>query len=324
MRIIHGHPLKALVDQFERNTEQARELWIASAFVDAASVSMLKAARPAGCSVRFLTGTYGKATRNRTFRSLVALAKQGSISARIWDCGAHGQLHAKLYIWRQGQRGVAWIGSSNFTETGLRDQGELVAEVCGTWDSPEIRSMRSAFEREWAQPTNKALDEKFLRGYREAPRVPPAMTGTIRRRPGTREMGHSQTARVMWVPLDVSERVAKRVDTALGPNRREWTGRWLLWGRNGMTVRPGDKLLVARSKTEYSLAEAREPVQHGRSRVAVPYEPLRGCAELPMTKAVLGRWVDEGILDASKTWYRSRSLSQAQWDAIVRLARKKT
>ncbi len=43
-----------------------------------------------------------------------------------------------------------------------------------------------------------------------------------------------------------------------------------------------------------------------------------------MTKAVLGRWVDEGILDASKTWYRSRSLSQAQWDAIVRLARKKT
>src|SRR4051794_32543012 len=104
VRLLHGHPLSALVDQFERNTEEADEVWIASAFVDGASVRMLSAAQSDRCSVRFLTGTYGRSTRIRTFRALARLAKTGSISARIWDCGAHGQLHAKLYIWRHGKR----------------------------------------------------------------------------------------------------------------------------------------------------------------------------------------------------------------------------
>ena len=42
-----------------------------------------------------------------------------------------------------------------------------------------------------------------------------------------------------------------------------------------------------------------------------------------MTNALRKRWVDEGVLDAGRVWYRSPSLSQAEWDAMVRLARKK-
>jgi HKD family nuclease len=194
-------------------------VWIASAFVDGGSVGLLSAARRDRCSVRFLTGTYGRATRLRTFRALARLSKGNAVSVRIWNCGAHGQLHAKLYIWRRGRRAVAWIGSSNFTETGMREQGELVAELRGAWNAPEIRSLRAAFEREWSQPTNAPLDEKFLRRYHEAPRIPPELSGTTRRRPGTRRMDKTHAARVMWVLLDLSERVVDRVQATLGESR---------------------------------------------------------------------------------------------------------
>ncbi|MBK7580063.1 MAG: phospholipase D family protein [Myxococcales bacterium] len=322
LRVLHGHPLDAFVDRFTRNTEQADELWVASAFVDSPSVNVLAAVRPDRCSVRFLTGTYGRATRIRTFRALARLAKADSFSARIWDCGAHGQLHAKLYIWRQRERAVAWIGSANFTQTGLREHGELVAELRGAWNAPEIRALRSAFEVEWSQPGNKPLNERFLQGYHEAPRVPPELKGA-RRRPGRRRMEQPHKARVMWVPRDMSDRVVKQVEEALGPVRRDWTGSWLLWGRNGMAVRPGDKIVVARSKTKYALAEARQPVPYGGRQVAIPYEPLRGCAELSMNAALRRDWVDAGVLGEGKQWHRSRPLSQADWGSIVRLARNR-
>jgi HKD family nuclease len=323
LRVLHGHPLRALDDRFELNMKEADEVWILSAFVDRASVSILSDTRRPRCKIRFLTGTYANATRLRTFRALARLAHAREITARIWDCGAHRQLHGKLYLWRCGRRGVAWIGSANFTESGLREQGEIVAEVRGAWNTPEIHALRAAFEKEWSLRSNLPLDATFLRRYREAARVPPEVAGTSRRRPGSRRLNRTQVARVFWVPADVSDRMVERVDAVLGPSRPGWRGWWFLWGRQGVSVQPGDKLVVATSATTYALAEARQPVRIGSGRVAVPYEPLRGCVDLRMTKTLRSRWADEGIFEAGKVWHRSRVLDRDQWDGIVRIARKR-
>ncbi len=75
---------------------------VLTAFVSLdAVVDTIEPAIEAGAVVRFLTGTFGNVTRAATFRHLHKLARAPNASVRIWDCGTHGNLHAKLYVWQR-------------------------------------------------------------------------------------------------------------------------------------------------------------------------------------------------------------------------------
>ncbi|WP_376792145.1 phospholipase D-like domain-containing protein [Thermoflexus sp.] len=167
-RVLLSRPNRSLREGFLKLTEQASEAWMATAFLNWDMLEEIMKRREAGCMFRILTGTFGRQTRQQTFKRLLELRRGGSVRARIWDCGQHRDFHAKLYLWRVGEEGVAWVGSANLT-AGLWREGELVLEVRGKWEDALLRALRTAFEAEWKRA--RPLDESFVRAYRESRRI---------------------------------------------------------------------------------------------------------------------------------------------------------
>lgn len=166
-------PLNPLAKAMRALSARCEEFIVASAFVSDDAVSdLVEVAIANKASVSVLTGTYSNSTRKRTFKRLFGLHDSGKISARIWSCGAHQNFHAKLYVWRLKQgRAVAWIGSANFTEGGLQNEGELMLQLGGRWGDDPIVALRDSFAAEWNRgvPISKA----FLDSYAEAKRTAP-------------------------------------------------------------------------------------------------------------------------------------------------------
>jgi HKD family nuclease len=156
-------------------SEKCTELWIASAFLSSGAVDkVLAPARKTKARVRLLTGTFGRHTRKDTFRKLLRLESRG-VKTHIWEHLGKGDFHAKVYLWRLPRdHAVAWIGSANLTDPGLRRSGELVLELRGRWDAPDLKKVRAAFDFEWERGT--AIDKAFVRAYHEAPLTRPVDT----------------------------------------------------------------------------------------------------------------------------------------------------
>ena len=148
-------------------SEKCTELWIASAFLSSSAVDkVLAPARETKARVRLLTGTFGRHTRKDTFQRLLRLESRG-VETRIWEHLGKGDFHAKMYLWRlSGGNAVAWIGSANLTDPGLQRPGELVLELRGQWNAPDLKKVRAAFDFEWERGI--AIDKAFVRAYREA------------------------------------------------------------------------------------------------------------------------------------------------------------
>ena len=128
-KVLVSTPLTPLSKHMKDRTESAQSLWIATGFTSRAVVDEIaEDALRKGTRVRFITGTFGSQTRRKTFSKLLRLSQKTSLETRIWSCARHRNFHAKLYIWHlKSGGGVAWIGSSNFTDGGLRNEGEVVA-----------------------------------------------------------------------------------------------------------------------------------------------------------------------------------------------------
>jgi HKD family nuclease len=181
-------------------TAQALEFWVATAFVTTNVVNdIIAGGLQSGTRIKFLTGTFGRATRRATFKRLLALAAGTSpLQTRVWRRDGHQNFHAKLYLWRLQQgEGVAWIGSANLTDGGLRNTGEILFEIRDRWDSRVFRTISEAFEQEWQRGV--PLSSDFVKGYREAPRTsfPPDVRAISRRKqrraPTIRRAGELKT-----------------------------------------------------------------------------------------------------------------------------------
>ena len=181
LRMLNSTPLRPLAERMSELADACTALDVATAFVtrDAVDHAIAPAAER-GARVRFLTGTFGNTTRLMTFRHLASMAEQDTVAVRVWNCGSHGNLHTKLYVWTlEGGRRVAWIGSANLTDGGLQNDGELVAEVELAPRSSSLAEVQRAFEREWSR--GMPIDDAFLRAYREAPRTH-SLTDVFRRK----------------------------------------------------------------------------------------------------------------------------------------------
>lgn len=161
-----------LVDRLEALCAGASEISIASAFITADLVrAALVPAAKRGARVRVLTGTYANFNRKALFEGLLRHSRSEGFDARVWEGDGSGNFHAKLYVWRNGGRGEAWIGSANLTAGGMNNEGEIVLAERGPWTSPTLRMLRGAFDKAWAQ--GRPIDAAFVAGYREAARPPP-------------------------------------------------------------------------------------------------------------------------------------------------------
>lgn len=171
-QILTSTPLRPLAERLADLSRRSEEIAIASAFVTAGALADLLDQARAGARLRVLTGTFGHTTRRSTFKQLLDATRASRNQVRVWDSGAHRNLHAKLYLWRLPRgRGVGWVGSANLTDGGLQNDGEVVLEISDRWDSDLLRVLRSAFEQEWQR--GEPITAAFVDAYNEAPRTPP-------------------------------------------------------------------------------------------------------------------------------------------------------
>jgi HKD family nuclease len=228
IKVLRSTPLQPIATKMRELTQQAEEFWVATAFLSRETVEdIIASGLAAHTRIQLLTGTFGHQTRRLTFRRLLRLAQlghhKGRLEARIWDCGRHQNLHAKLYIWRVDARAIAWLGSANMTVGGLQEEGELVFELRGMWDSPTFRTLRAAFEHEWRR--SDPLDAAFVSRYQEAARPAPDMRLTRRGR-GTAIEPRMPTFLLTWNPQkspwdDLDEDVARTKRT--GRLKSSWS-----------------------------------------------------------------------------------------------------
>jgi HKD family nuclease len=307
LRILKSSPLRPLARHARRLSEGCDELLVATAFVsDAALADVVGSALDHDAHVRFLTGTFGNVTRLRTFKRLWRFSQLGPLQARIWP----GDFHAKLLLWRTGTSGNCWIGSSNLTDRGLENEGELVAAIAGRWQSPQFRKLRRAFAAEWARAY--VLDEAFLRRYREASRVGKLLKGQRRTQPRTqahKRRAPSRTAhRLIVLPVgmhyDDDSAAARRIGARLG-------GTADAWYRSGTPdlrhVRDGQHCLLADGvDNTLQLIRVTDTAKDGRGYV-IAYEPFSRNSECKSTRSMKTKLIRLG-LSPTKSSFRTKWL----------------
>jgi HKD family nuclease len=160
-KVIANTDFETLIDAMRCETEGCDQFWAASAFLSSAAVQDVLDST-ATASMRILTGTMGNSTRSSTFKMLLKRSCD-RVAVRVWHCGRHGDFHTKLYLWKTGSSGVAWIGSANFTDGGLTSIGETMLEIRAPWSSSRMKQLATAFNGEWRR--GLALTPEFVARY---------------------------------------------------------------------------------------------------------------------------------------------------------------
>ena len=287
LKLRRNTPLNPLADRLRALLRDCVQFDVATAFVSDDAVSdLIESAVDSGVSVRFLTGTFGSATRQKTFRSLLNLQDAASLQSRIWSCGTHRNFHGKLYLWRlRDGRGVAWIGSANFTNSGLQSDGELILEVTGGWNSSPLKTLRTSFEQEWKR--GSPLTDAFVTTYRQAERTP---ADFVVRKSAAVIRAHAPFRRRVSKAFVVSVRnhisddspTGKRVRTLLGGTADNWLRhfskklRKLRPGRRGVVIDTLDKTIA--------IVEVTDSVRDGSASVFSYVSAFRGADATPWSK----------------------------------------
>lgn len=233
-------PLNRIGDRAALLCRQAEEVFLASGFVTLSAIDvLLKPALERGARLKIVTGTYGGFNRYAMFERLLSLvAEYSRFEARVWRGDKSGAFHGKLYIWRLPRgRGEAWIGSANFTDGGFTNDGEIMLAETGRWDAPAVSRLHRAFLAEWKRST--ALDQMFLRNYREAARPPPE-AGQRRPRPTRRADVRLLITNVTHHFGDDSP-VSERINDAFPPPDSDWVR---CRRKAAREARPGDLVCV--------------------------------------------------------------------------------
>lgn len=248
---------------------------MATAFVTSAAAAHLLASVRSDMRVRILTGTFGNTTRRSTFKQLLDASRRSArVETRIWSSGTHSNLHVKLYLWRLPRgAGVAWIGSTNLTDGGLQNDGELVLEVADRWNAPLLRTLRVGFEREWRR--GEPITPAFVESYREALR--PAPDARVMR-PHRRAVAPRRSRRSRYFVTSVDHYYAEggpaanRIERRLGGRARYYFR--LGASRVGQRLREGHEgFLVDLLAREVALIRVSDAVRDGKG-TAVAYEPV--------------------------------------------------
>lgn len=123
-----------------------------------------------GGHVRILTGDYLGVTEPRALRRLLDL--QGGVEIRVFESGATS-FHPKAYIITTAEgEGTAYVGSSNLSESALRNGIEWNFRVITSGDRCGFTEVVNAFTRLWEDDRSRPLDIGWINAY-EASRTQP-------------------------------------------------------------------------------------------------------------------------------------------------------
>ncbi len=147
-----------MVDVLTAALADATHVSVAVAFVQMSGLHLLlpalNAARHRGAHIRVLTSTYLDTTEPQALRSLLSLA---GVELRVQD-GAQG-FHAKVHLLVRRHDKVGWIGSSNWSRSGLRDNLEWNTLI----DDPRrFEEAWRSFDELWRRDDARLPDEAFL------------------------------------------------------------------------------------------------------------------------------------------------------------------
>ena len=142
-----------------------------------------------GGRVRILTGDYLGVTEPSALLRLLDLQGEallqsedggrGEVHLRVFESGGKS-FHPKAYIVTHGYgQGVAFVGSSNLTDTALRRGVEWNYRIVTSGDHKGLGEVLLAFDRLWDDPRNRDLDATWVREYERRRATPAPATAGI-------------------------------------------------------------------------------------------------------------------------------------------------
>ena len=126
-----------------------------------------------GGQLRMLTGDYLGITEPDALSKLLDL--EGDVSLRIFETGqlrgtstppTVRSFHPKAYVFHEGTRGSAFVGSSNLSSTALTNAVEWNYRVVSVTDHMGFVEVSDAFDALFAHPSTKSLTAEWIDAYR--------------------------------------------------------------------------------------------------------------------------------------------------------------
>lgn len=182
-----GGEADPLIQRLRPALDDALQVDLAIAFIFDAGVNLLHSrlvdilGRP-GSLVRIITGDYHGVTEPNALRHLLALP--GIANPNVSPPALHlrayrvkpdrkDSFHPKAWIVHGHDKGLAWIGSSNLSETALVTGLEWSYEIVSI---DGLLEARAAFDELWGHPATEPIDADWIDAY-ERTRRPPTRGG---------------------------------------------------------------------------------------------------------------------------------------------------
>jgi HKD family nuclease len=306
---------------------------IAVAFITAAGLGallfLLKKAASRG-RVRVLTGLYQGFTEPKALWTLLREQEQtdGRLSVRV---SKDGHFHWKAYMLAKKATVKVVVGSSNLTDDGLHQTGELNVVLSLGTSSKEFAELRRVFERHW-QGKSEALTGEIVANY-EGWRKETGVILKHRSVPIRRILGGTPRKRR-------AEREKLRywrtcIDGHLEDETVDLLKQTTDWDRRGYeffstwrpTFRPGDRVILFDLSDKYlGVIESKDttqtPVRTPDGFHFAAYRRVRGFAR---RRLVPNRWKAlkaAGLLKRKDDAYVTRKLSKERFDLYLEQLKK--
>ena len=164
----------------------ANEVDIAVAFVLETGIARLEEhfrdVLKRGGRIRFLTGNYLDVTEPRALKRLLDL--EGNIDRRIFETRSpeskyadrpfKTSFHPKAYITKTDGDGVAFVGSSNLSQSALANGIEWNYRIVSSRDAAGFRDILDGFERLFVHPATRPLSDEWIEVYERERKAPQA------------------------------------------------------------------------------------------------------------------------------------------------------
>ncbi|MEW5848295.1 MAG: DUF3427 domain-containing protein [Myxococcota bacterium] len=126
-----------------------------------------------GAQIRLLTGDYMGTTSADALRRLLELSEQqAGFKPYLFEVSAGESFHPKAYVFRSGEQGVAYVGSSNLSRQALEEGIEWNLRLVSSDDKEAFSSICQRFDELISSPACKPLSKRLIDAYEARAPVP--------------------------------------------------------------------------------------------------------------------------------------------------------
>ncbi len=177
--LVQGGSADPLLPYLLEELGKARAVDVAVAFVLESGVHLieehLQDLLDRGGRLRLLAGDYFGITEPAALLRLLDL--QGKRSLRVFE-SRNVSFHPKAYLFHGDEEGIAFIGSSNLTQTALSEGVEWNYRVIHSSDQRGFEEVVQGFQALWENPKTRSLSDEWIQEYeRRRTRTPPHRSG---------------------------------------------------------------------------------------------------------------------------------------------------